>query len=105
MASETTHQAYFKTVHEIAAEAYVIAQEKDSEAAADYIWDVTVGSWWALHTPAAQDVLAHSPNADGAKAASRARAHLDDAQRYTRAAFYAMRADVEDRLAVLAARP
>ena len=101
MPSETSYHEYFTTVHTIADEAYALQKEEDSEAAADFIWESIDGSWWVIHTHAARAVLAHSPN-DEALLDVHGSVEVDSfAEFYSQAAFYAMKADVEDRLAVL----
>ena len=101
MPSETSYHEYFTTVHAIAEEAYALQKEGGSDAAADFIWDSVDGSWWVIYTHAARAVLAHSPN-DEALLDVHGSVEVDSfAEFYSQAAFFAMKADVEERLAVL----
>jgi hypothetical protein len=101
---DTSYSAYFTTVHSIADEAYELQKEDGYAEAADYVWQCVDGSAWVIHTHAARAVLAHSPN-DEAIIDEMGSVTVDDFTTfYTRAAFYAMRADIEERLGALGAR-
>ena len=91
--SDYTHSEYWETVQAVVSD--IMEEHADGDSARDAVWEAVDGSCWVTYYARAFAALQHSENKEAIDDYTPPGGFWDF---ITRAAFYAMAADVADRL-------